>query len=86
MEKAQEFSNMTTAGDIVGEVLLWGRHGGAYCSHYQINRIEGGRTYWRPVTLVSRPNGDGTFSTVVEDETIFPRKPFPCPQSESMVG
>lgn len=51
----------------IGEIVLLGRYG-AYFQHYRVISIDRERAEaeLEAVTPHSRPNGDGTFSTVYE--------------------
>jgi len=56
---------MTVSSDLaIGQILLLGRFGGAYCNHYRIERIEDGVAHLVPIVAQSVHNDDGTFSTV----------------------
>lgn len=50
----------------IGDVLLIGRFGGAYCDHYRVTALDSG--YMDLVRVVARSvkNDDGTFSSVWE--------------------
>jgi hypothetical protein len=48
----------------VGDVLLSGRFGGAYCNHYRVVELLDGDMILAPVVARSVKRDDGTFSTV----------------------
>lgn len=60
--------SIAISADVVGEIRLLGRFGGAYCSHYRVDRIEDGYAWYVPVIGQSVRNDDGTFSTRWTDE------------------
>lgn len=66
MNEASLIRQTASAGVEIGDILLLGRFGGAYCNHYRVVEKVDGDVVLAPVVAVSIKNDDGTFSTVWE--------------------
>lgn len=52
----------------VGDIILRGRHGGAYCQHYRVIARVGDDVILEAVEPVSVKGDDGIFSTVWKED------------------